>query len=467
MVSSSGIQFIVGIILARLLSPQEYGLIGMTAIFTAISQTFVDSGFSAALIRKKTCTNVEFSTVFYYSIVASIIIYALLYLVAPYISNFFGEEQLTSLIRVISLNIIVLASSQIQRSILIKRIEFKRLTIITVVSMVFAGFISINMALHGYGVWSLAVLLLARNTFISILVWLTGSWKPSLVFSIAAFKELFGFGSKILASALINSAYENTYSIIIGKYFSVSDLGFYSRARRFSDLVGKNVNSIVQRVSFPVMASISDDIPRLRRTTRSLIISSVQLTSFFSLIMAGSSPALIPALLGSQWSPSIPYLQLLSFASILFPVHSLNLNILKVMGRSDLFLKIEVYKKLLAIPTIFIGILFGILPMLYMIVFSSVVAFYINASYSGKLIGYSTKQQIKDIIPGILLSLTVASPVYLIGLSLNFSHFHILAIQLAIAVVGGLLIGKLSHYPGVVEIREVVVSQLARLKRRQ
>ena len=232
----------------------------MTAIFTAISQTFIDSGFSTALIRKKSCTQEEYSTVFYYNIVASLFFYILLFFFAPHISQFFNEVQLTLLIRVISLNILILASSQIQRAILIKRIEFKRLTIITVVAMVFAGTISIYMAIHGYGVWSLVALLLFRGIIISILIWITSTWRPSLVFSITAFKDLFGFGSKILASALLNTAYNNIYSLIIGKYFSINDLGFYTRALRFSNLTGKSISSIIQSVSFPVLATISDDV---------------------------------------------------------------------------------------------------------------------------------------------------------------------------------------------------------------
>ncbi len=466
LISSNFVQFIIGIILARILSPAEYGLIGMTAIFTALSQTFVDSGLTTALIRKKTCTQTEYSTVFYYNIVLSFLVYSILFGLAPKISAFLNEPQLTKLIRIIGINILILASSQIQRSILIKRIAFKKLTIITTISMLISGIIAVLMATEGYGIWSLVVLLLSRNLFISIQIWLTNSWTPSIIFSISAFKELFGFGSKILFASLLNTAYENMYGLVIAKYFSVSDLGFYTRAKRFSNLIGKNINSVIQRVSFPILATISDDIPRLRKNYKILITTSSQLSSFFSFAMAATAPAFVTSLLGSKWNQSIPYLQLLSLAGMLYPIHSLNLNILKVMGRSDLFLKLEIYKKLLAVPTIFIGIIYGLLPMMGMILFSSIIAFFINSSNSGKLIGYSTKEQLNDIIPSLFVSVMIAAPVYITGLLLPAKSPIILVVQIVLTLFGAFFAGKYSRYSGIVEIREVAVSQFYRLKNR-
>lgn len=466
-ISINGIQFVIGVILARLLSPSEFGLIGMTAVFTAVARTFVDSGFSTALIRKKSCSQDEYSTVFYYNMFAGVILYFLLFLLAPYISEFFNEERLTSIVRVIGINLIILSIAQIQRTILIKNIDFKRQAIITVIAKLSSGTIAIMLAFKGFGVWSLVVLELLRNVFESILLWVTGPWRPSFVFSLDAFRELFGFGSKMLASGLLNTIYQNIYNFVIGKYFSAAELGFYTRARRFSELVSRNVNSIIQSVTFPILASIGDDNDRLRRNYKKLLMSSSLISATLSLIMAASAPALVIGLLGDKWSTSIPYLQLLCFSGMLYPLHSLNLNILKVKGRSDLFLKLEVIKKLFAIPTIIIGIKYGIIPMLFMVVLSSIIAFFLNTYYSGHLINYGTYEQIRNVAPSFILATIIALPVYLTGFIIELRPIYLLMIQGAVAVAGALLVGSVSDYEGVKEVRSVVLGYLRKLRREE
>jgi len=460
-----GIQFIIGVILARLLSPEEFGLIGMTTIFTVIARTFVDSGFSTALIRKKTCTQAEYSTVFFYNFMAGILLYAILFVSAPQISNFFNEPRLINLIRVIGINILILAISQIQRAILIKRIDFKRLTVISAISMLISGGISITLAIRGFGVWSLVSLMLIRSVLESILYWVTSHWKPSIVFDLNAFKELFGFGSKMLLSSLLNAVYQNVYKLVIAKYFSVADLGLYTRASRISDLVGRNVDSIIQSLSFPVMASIGDDALRLRKNYKRLIMSSSLLSFFLSLVMVACARSLVISLLGSKWSASVPYLQLLCLSGMFYPLHSLNLNILKVKGRSDLFLKLEVIKKLLAVPTTIVGIKYGIIPMLYMLILSSIIAFFINTHYSGQLIGYSTFEQIRSITPSFLLSGIVALPVYLVVVIFHLPPLPELLVQISVTVIGAVIVGMHSRYEGVIEIKQVVISQVNRFRR--
>lgn len=437
----------------------------MTAIFTAIARTFVDSGFSTALIRKKTCSQSEFSTVFFYNLIAGTLLYFILYLTAPIISQFFNEPELVNLVRVISLNIIILSLSQIHRTILIKDIDFKRQTIITALAMVCSGAVAITLAIKGFGVWSLVIQQLLRSFIETILLWITGHWIPSFTFSVEAFRELFGFGSKIFASGLLNTAYQNVYNLVIGKYFSAAELGFYTRARRFSDIVGRNVNSIIQNVTFPILASIGEDDARLKLIYRRLLMSSSLLSCFLSLTMAACAQSLVISLLGQQWKPSIPYLQLLCFAGMLYPIHALNLNILKVKGRSDLFLKLAVYKKLLAIPTIIIGIVFGIIPMLTMVVFSSIVAFFINTYYSGNLIDYPTFEQIKNIAPSFILALIITLPVFIMGIVLDLQPILVLIIQTFTALSGAIIIGLFSKYDGVVEVKDVISIQIRKLRK--
>ena len=463
--SMHGVQLIIGVILARLLSPAQFGLIGMTAIFTAIALSFVDSGFSAALVRKKTCTQEEYSTVFFYNMFAGICLYLLLYFSSPLISSFFDEPQLTSLVRVLSLTIIILAVSQIQRTILVKRIDFKRLTIITVVSSILSGVIAIFMDLSGLGVWSLVLRLLMRSLFESILLWVTGHWQPSIVFNTTAFRELFGFGSKLCASSLLDTAYQNIYNVVIGKYFSAADLGFYSRARHFSNLVGSNISHVIQNVTYPVLSEIKDDNERLRANFKRLLMSTSLLSCYFSLLMAACSNALILTLIGEMWVQSIPYLQLLCFTAMLYPMHALNLNLLRVQGRSDLFLKLAIYKKILAIPTIIIGIMFGIIPMLFMLIAHSIVSFFFNSYYSAQLIHYSTLMQLRHIGSSLLLSLYVMLPIYVIGMLLKMKPGFELGIQVILAVLGGIAILLFSNHTGAVEIRDVLVVQFRKLRR--
>jgi O-antigen/teichoic acid export membrane protein len=458
-----GIRLVIGIILARLLLPAQFGLIGMTAIFTGVARSFVDSGFSQALIRKKTCTQSEYSTVFYYNLLAAAVLYVVLFFSASQISKFFNEPQLIDIIRVIGLTLIVLALSQIQRTILIRNIDFKRLTIITIIATALSGGIAIVMALSGYGVWSLVLQLLIMRIVESILLWSTSYWKPSLVFSVASFRELFSFGGKMLASGLLNTVWQNVYNLVIGRYFSAADLGFYTRARRFGDLVGRNINSIVQNVTFPVLASIGDDDERLKRNYRRLLMATSLISCYLSLTMAACAESMIIGLIGPQWEASIPYLQLLCFSGMLYPMQSLNLNILKIKGRSDLFLKLEIIKKILLVPVIIIGIQLGILPMLFAVVAISFISYFLNSYYSGELISYPTFEQIKNIAPSFLIAFTIALVVYLLSHVFYVSPLIMLVIQVAIAAAGGIIVCTKSKYPGAIEIRQVVALWIKRL----
>jgi len=462
--SMHGVQLVIGVILARLLTPAEFGLIGMTTIFVSISQTFVISGFSEALIRKKTCTQAEFSTVFYYNLVVGVCFYLLLVFSAPLISSFFNEPQLTNLVRVIGLQIVILAVSLIQRTILVKRVDFKKLTIIAIISSIFSGIVAIFMAFSGFGVWSLVFQVLIRGLLETVLFWVTVQWHPSITFSIIAFKQLFGFGSKLLAAGLLNTIFTNIYNLVIGKYFSASDLGFYSRARRFSNFVGSNISNTIQSVTYPVLSQIGEDTERLRANFKRLLLSISLLSCFFSLLMAACAQAIILTLIGEKWIQCIPYLELLCFTAMLYPLHALNLNLLKVKGRSDLFLKLSVYKKFLVLPTIIIGIKFGIIPMLFMMIVTSVVAFFLNSHYSAKLISYSTSTQIRDIGSSLLLSLTATLPAYAAGMLLDIEPGFKLGIQLLIAVLGGIVILLFSKHSGAVEIREIILLQLRKFR---
>lgn len=419
--ANQGIQFIVGILLARILSPREFGLIGMLAIFIALSQSFVDSGFTHALIRKRDCTQTDYSTVFYFNLVVGIILYLILFFFAGSISVFFNEPQLELLLQVLGIGLILNAFGMIQRTILTKNINFKFQTRVSVIASTLSGIIALTMAYNGSGVWSLVALTLSRFGFSSILLWMWTKWKPSLIFSTRSFKELFSFGNKLLLSGLIDTAYRNIYYLIIGKYFSTAELGYYTRADQFQALPSQQLTGVFGRVSYPILSAIQNDVKKLRTAYKQIIKSTMLITFVFMLGMAAIAKPMILTLIGEQWLPSVIYLQMLCFVGMFYPLHALNLNMLKVQGRSDLFLRLEIIKKILAIPVIIIGIIYGIKIMILGMLINTIIAYYLNSFWSGKLIGYSSFEQVKDIFPSFLLAFTVAAIVYIIGNVIDLS----------------------------------------------
>lgn len=427
--STQGVQFVVGIVLARMLSPQEFGLIGMLAVFIAISQAFIDSGFSTALIRKKECISLDYSTVFFFNLLFSVILYLTLYFGASLISNFFNEPQLTILLRILGIGLIINAFSIVQGTILTKQINFKLQTRISVISAIVSGIVGVAMAYNGYGIWSLVTKTLVSYLITTVLLWLWNGWRPTFIFSLESFKELFSFGSKIFISVLIDTIYRNIYYIIIGKYFSASQLGYYTRADQFSALPSQNITTVIHNVTFPVLASIQNDMPRLKSSYRKLIKSTMLITFMLMLGMSAVSESLIISLIGEKWEPSVIYLQLVCFVGMFYPLHALNLNMLQVQGRSDLFLRLEVIKKIIAVPTILLGIFLGVKVLIISMIGLSIISYYLNSYWSGKIIGYSFIQQIKDIAPAFALAVFVNSIVYLESYFLEISSFKLLFVQ--------------------------------------
>lgn len=440
--ANQGINFIVGIILARLLSPREFGLIGMITVFIAISISFIDSGFSSALIRKKDCSETDYSTVFFFNLATAIIFFGLLLLFAPAIGNFFNESEIIPIIQILGIVIIINSLTLIQSTILIKRINFKLQARISVIASVGSGIIALTMAFSGYGVWSLVAHQLSRQTLNSVFLWLWNRWKPLLFFSKQSFKELFGFGSKLLLSGLIDTIYRNIYYLVIGKYFSAQELGYFTRANSFKNLPSQNLNSIISRVTYPVLASIQDDIPRLKTSYKKLIRSIMFITFVLMLGMAAVAESMTLTLIGEKWLPSVIYLQMLCFVGMFYPLHALNLNMLQVQGRSDLVLKLEIIKKILAVPTIFIGIFWGIKVMIAGMIVNTVIAYYLNSYWSGRMIGYSFKQQVKDILPSFFLALAMAGIIFALGLLLSLSPIWTFTIQ---TLVGAAIIYFMSE----------------------
>jgi hypothetical protein len=458
-IANSGITFLVGLILARLLSPAEYGIMAMIAVFIAISNSIIDSGFSNALIRKLDAKRIDYNTVFYFNLLVSIILYVFLYITSPLISSFFKEPILVKLIRVIGWVLIINALAIIPRTIFVKEINFKTQTKVSLVSSISSGIVGIGMALGGLGVWSLVGQQLSRQFLNTLFLWIYCKWQPVWEFSMKSFRELFGFGSKLLLSGLLATIYQNIYYIIIGRFYSATQLGQYTRADQFKTIFSSNLTAVVQRVSYPVLSSIQEEPERLREAYRKVIKSTMLITFACMLGLAAVAKSLIVILIGDKWLPAVCFLQIICLSGMLYPLHAINLNILQVKGRSDLFLKLEIVKKVIAIVPICIGIFCGIEYMLWGSVFISFVSYFLNSYYSASLINYPTTEQIKDVLPTFLISLVTA----IIMWSFSFfelSAFIILPVQIIIGLVLSFFIYEKSGLSEYIELKRIFFSAI-------
>lgn len=460
-IASSGVTFLVSLVLARLLIPEEYGIMAMIAIFLAISNSIVDSGFSNALIRKVYVKSIDYNTVFYFNFVISIILYILLFILSPYFSSYFNEPILVEVIRVIGLILIINALSIIPRTIFVKSINFKVQTKVSLISSISSGILGISMAFAGLGVWSLVGQQLSRQILNTFYLWFYCKWRPVWEFSINSFKELFGFGSKLLLSGILDTIYKNVYYIVIGRFYSSAQLGQYTRAEQFNSIFSSNLTSIVQRVSYPVLSNIQEEPERLREAYRKIIKITMLVTFACMLGLVAISKSLIVILIGVKWLPAVSYLQIICFSGMLYPLHAINLNILQVKGRSDLILKLEIIRKIVAIAPIVIGIFYGIEFMLLGGVLTSVIAYFLNSYYSASLIRYSTIQQIKDIFPLLIISLCVSVIMWSLSL-LSVSVFVTLPVQILSGLLVAFLIYERVKLPEYLELKYLIFSIIRR-----
>lgn len=471
-ISSFGVTFVVGIILARLLSPEDYGLLGLIGIFTAICGCFINAGFSMSLIRKKNATDDDYNTVFIFNLVMSIILYVVMFLCAPFIADFFGRQELIILTRVSSISMVIGSLALVQRTRLTKQIDFKAQTKITIIAAIVKSVVGITTAFIGWGVWALVAQDLTATTMTTMLLWFFNRWIPKLKFSRKSFKELFGFGSKLLAGSLIDTIWKELYQVVIGKFYTPATLGQYTRATMFSSIFSSNVTSIVQRVSYPVLSQIQDDLPRLKDGYRRIIRTTMFISFCCMLMLASIAKPLILVLIGEKWVQSAYFLQIICFSGMLYPLHAINLNMLQVQGRSDLFLKLEIIKKIIAVGPLMLGIFIDIYWMLIGSVFIGFISFYLNAYYSGPFLKYSIWNQIKDILPSFFIALTAATlsyiPVFVYDLG-NWSStwttaaYIILPVQLIIGIIFILILCEKLHTKEYLELKGIVMPQVKRI----
>jgi len=398
------IGFVVSMILARILLPEEFGLIGMIAIFLAVGKSLLDAGLTQSLIRSQDLDQEDFSTVFFFNLAASILIYIAIYLSAPLIANFYDQQILINIIRLFCITFIITAFSSVQLARLTKKMDFKTQTFIALPSTIVGGIVGVTMAYMGYGVWSLVWSSLVSAFLGTIQLWIYSKWTPSLVFNIEKFKDHFNYGYKLTLSGLLNTIFNNIYLIIIGKFFSPAQVGFYTRADTMKQLPVTNISNALNKVTFPLFASIQDDDVRLKRVYKQLMQMVVFIIAPVLIFLGVLAEPTFRFLFTEKWLPAVPYFQILCATGILYPIHSYNLNVLKVKGRSDLFLKLAIIKRTLTVIGIIIGVQFGIYGLLYAQVILSVTSFLINAYYTDKFISYSAWEQLKDILPIIMIS---------------------------------------------------------------
>lgn len=440
--------FIVSIILARTLSPSDYGTIALVTVFITIMQVFVDSGLGNALIQKKDADDIDFSTVFYTNIIFCIIMYLTIFFSAPLIAKFYNNEQLVAITRVLGLTIIISGIKNIQQAYVSRKLIFKKFFFATLAGTIGAGILGIILAKNGYGVWALVTQQLFNLLVDTIILWITVKWRPKKVFSITRLKILFSYGWKLLVSSMIDVFYNNIRQLIIGKLYSSSDLAFYNKGKQFPDIIVSNINNSIDSVLLPTMSQNQDDKEKVKMMTRRAIKTSVFIMAPLMMGLAFTSNNVIKILLTNKWLSVTPYLCIFCVTYMFHPIHTANLNAIKAMGRSDLFLKLEIVKKIVGIILLLVTMKISVMAMALTLLISSILSQIINAWPNKELLGYSYLSQLKDILPSIQLAVLMGSIVYLINF-LHFSTIITLLIQVilgSIIYIGGAKIFKLDSF---------------------
>ena len=402
--STQGVNFVIGLILARLLSPSDYGVVGMVGIFFAIAQTFIDSGFGSALIRKNDCTDEDYSTAFYFNVIVGLICCILLSVASPFIANFFNTPILKDLIKVMSLNMLISSFAIVHSTRLTHSVDFKSQSLVNLLTAIVAGASGILMAYNGLGVWSLVLQNIVASVMRVVLLIMITRWLPSRVFSRESFKYLFNFGSKVLTAGLLHTIYANMTTMIIGKFYSAKDLGYYSRGESLATYPSTNITGILQSVTYPVLSKIQDDDEQLIRAYRKLISMTSMVIFFGMFLLAALSKPLIVILLTDKWLDAVIYLQVFCFAYMFDHICALNLNILYVKGYSNLVLKLEVIKKTISISMIIAAVPFGVLAICIARALYTQIAVVINTYYTGKLFDLGYLKQVRDFSKFLLFS---------------------------------------------------------------
>ena len=456
-----GVLFLVGIVLARLLSPEEYGLIGIVIIFTTVMMGIMDSGFSSALIRKKSVTDADYNTLFIFNISVSIILFLLLFAGSPLIARFFERPQLLSLVRVMGFLLILQSLCIVHETILKIKIDFKTRTKASFISAVSSGIIGIGMAFAGFGVWSLVGQQLSRQFVYTCCLWIFNRWYPTLNFSGESLRYMWGFGWKLLLSGLLNNLWAELKKVVVSKFYSPAMLGQYSKAGEFAKIFSANFTAIIQRVTYPALSQVQNDKTRLVAAYRRVIKMTMFVTVICMFMLAAVAEPLFYCLIGPKWYVAATFLSLICIARSVYPLQAINLNMLKVLGRTDVFLYLEIAKKTILLIPLFIGAFIGIYWMLVASIGTSIIAFFLNSYYSGKSLGYTSWMQLKDVAPSYCISVAITLPVYFLKY-LSVSYWIVLPLQLIIGIFLFFLIVRITKNAEYYEIEMIMKKFLYR-----
>ena len=432
------VSFVVSMILARILAPEHYGTIALVTVITHILQVFVDSGMGNALIQKKDADELDFSTVFYFNIFLCGILYTGVFVFAPLIAKFYNDITLIPVIRVLSLTIVISGVKNVQQAYVSRTMQFKRFFFATLGGTIGAAVMGIAMAYMGFGVWALVSQQLFNVTIDTIVLWMTVKWRPRKQFSFQRLKGLYSFGWKLLVSSLLETVYQNMRQLIIGKIYSTENLAYYNRGSQFPSLIITNINSSIDSVLMPALSNEQDNVEKVRNMTRRSVKTSIYIIAPLMIGLAACGTPLVRLLLTEKWLPAVPYLRIFCISFMLYPVHTTNLNAIKSMGKSDIYLRMEIIKKVIDVVLLLATMWHSVMAMAYSLLISDVISLYINCNPNKKLINYGFFDQLKDILPGILLTIIMGvcvSMVEVLGLP------DILTLMIQVAVGAAIYIG--------------------------
>lgn len=432
---TQGIQFIVQLVLARLLVPEDYGIIALISIFIILANVFVQTGFNTALIQKKDADDIDFSSVFYLSLFVALLLYCIIFFTSPLIAEFYGINQLDLVLRVLAIILFFGAFNSIQNAVVARNMQFKQLFFSSLGAILVSGIIGIVLAYFGLGVWALVAQQLSNQVLVTVILWFTVKWRPKIIFSIRRVKNLFSYGWKLLVSSLIDNLYMNLRSLIIGKMYSPQILGFYNRGDQFPQIIVTNVNGSIQSVMLPALSSEQENKKRVKEMVRRAIVTSSFVIFPLMIGLAASSDAVIEILLTKKWLPCVPFLQIACLSYALWPIHTANLQAINALGRSDIFLKLEIIKKSIGIIILVISMYYGVYAIALGTLIIGILSTFINAYPNLKLLNYGYIEQVKDIMPSLLLSLFMGIIVY----NIKWFNFNVW-ITLISQVLTGILI---------------------------
>lgn len=453
-------EFIIGVGLARILSPDEFGLVGMVTIFLILSETLINSGFSQALIRKPVCTEEDFSTAFTFNFYTSVVFMFILFFIAPSISAFYRKDSLTMIIQVLSIGLFVNAFGFVQRTRFTRNLDFKSLNQISVFSTLGSGTLAILMAFNGFGVWSLVGKSLVRDLISTVLLWFKSAWFPTFEFYKSSFKDLFEFGSKLVLSGVFGIFTNNVVYIILGKYFSVADVGFYNRAELFKNLPSQNIESIVTSVAYPVLAKVQDDKEMFYQYFRKTLLMNFFVISILMCGLFGVAESFISLLLGEEWKTAATYMMYLCPAGIMYPLWSMNLNVFNIVGKAGKYLRLQLIMQLFTLFSVLLAIVLSVKWMIIFLGITSLLSFLIFAYYAGLYTGYTLKKQILDITPLLLISISMGIFVYFMDIYSNLSVLMTFTIQLFAGIIFTAVVSEIFNPAPYMQLKEIFVHNI-------